>query len=111
MHSYYYYFSFIDEQMGYVAQGQEAITGRAEIKYRQSGPRAHACTIILCCPPWFSSNVPDGEMCQWQSVPGKEAEMGATSSIATYLTYQQAQARAAESLYYAVKQEGWKGGR
>lgn len=50
-------------------------------------------------------------MCQWQSVPGKEAEMGATSSIATYLTYQQAQARGAESLYYAVKQEGWKGGR
>ena len=50
-------------------------------------------------------------MCQWQSVPGKEAEMGATSSIATYLTYQQAQACGAESLYYAVKQEGWKGGR
>lgn len=50
--------------MGYVAQGQEAIIGRAEIKCRQSGPKAHACTIILCCPPWSSSNMPDGKMYQ-----------------------------------------------
>ena len=32
MYSYYYYLCFIVEQISYVAQGQEAVTGRAEVK-------------------------------------------------------------------------------
>lgn len=79
--------------MGYAAQGQEAVTGRAELRMQAVWVRAMHLTTVLCCL---------AVTCRMADSTGERSRNG------PYLAYyQQIQAHGAEGQYSEIGKKGW----